>query len=268
MPRTKTSSADKPRTPADEIEAFAGDPDFMTSLARGIAVIRAFDESHTRLTVAQASERSGLPRSAARRCLYTLQKLGYVEADGSSFALKPRIVALGHVYMAATPLSASAQPVLDRVALAMGETCTLAVLDRDDILFIAHSSRVPLVSVNFAVGSRLPAYCSANGRVLLAALAEPELDRYMARLKPARLTEKTVTTKRQLQELVQQAREDGYALVDQEFDLKIRTVAVPVRHGGRIAASMSVSVPVERVSVRELKSRLLPLLLEAAGEFA
>lgn len=248
--------------------AFAGDPDFMTSLARGLAVIRAFDETHTRLTVAQVSERSGMPRSAARRCLYTLRCLGYVGGEGSSFFLKPRIVALGHVYLTSVPLPVSAQPVLERVARELGETCSLAVLDRDEIYFVSRSSRAPLVSVNFALGSRLPAYCSANGRVLLAALPADEFEAYLGRVKLTRLTDKTVKTKKQLIELIRQVREDGYSLVDQEFSEKVRSAAVPIRSGGRVVASMSVGVPVERVSARELKSRLLPALQAAASEFA
>jgi IclR family pca regulon transcriptional regulator len=256
------------RLPATEAEAFAGDPDFMTSLARGLIVIRAFDETHRRLTVAQASERTGLPRSAVRRCLYTLQCLGYVGAEGSSFFLKPLIVALGHLYLAAVPLSVSAQPVLDRVAQEVAETCTLAVLDRNDILFVGHSSRAPLVSVNIAVGSRLPAYCTANGQVLLASLPPAELDAYLARVKLARLTDKTLTVKKQLLERLRKVHEDGYSLVDQEFDDKIRSIAVPLRSGGRVAASLSIAVPVERVSARELRARLLPQLLAAAAEFA
>lgn len=252
----------------DEIDAFEGDPNFMTSFARGLAVIRAFDESHPRLTVAQASERTGLPRSAARRCLYTLQCLGYLGVEGSSFYLKPRIVALGHTYLLAVPLPAAAQPVLDRLAREVHETCTLAVLDGEDILFIGHSSRAPMVSVNIAVGSRLPAYCTANGQVLLGALPAPELDTYLARAKFERLTPTTLTTRKLLLDRLQRVREVGYSIVDQEFNEKVRSVAVPVRSGGKVVASMSIAVPSERVSVREIRSRFLRSLQAAASEFA
>ncbi|MFL9944183.1 IclR family transcriptional regulator domain-containing protein [Paraburkholderia graminis] len=251
-----------------ELDQFAGDPDFMMSLARGLIVIRAFDEEHGRLTVAQVSERTGLPRSAARRCLYTLQQLGYVGAEGTNFCLKPRIVSLGHAYLASAPLAATAQPVLDRLARDLGETTTLAVLDQQDILFVAHSSRVPLVSVNIAVGSRLPAYCAANGQVLLAALPEGELEAYMSRAKFPRLTETTITSRKQLLERLKIVRRDGYAIADREFNLSMRSIAVPVRHGGRIAASMSFAVPAERVSIDDLRERLLPCLLAAASGFA
>lgn len=250
------------------MEAFEGDPDFMTSLARGLAVIRAFDAAHTKLTVAQASERSGLPRSAVRRCLYTLECLGYLASEGSFFQLRPRIVALGHVYLTALPLPQTAQPTLDRVAREAQETSTLAILDQDDILFVAHSSRTPLVSVNIAVGSRLPAYCTANGQVLLAALPEDEVDGYLARAKLSRITAKTLTTKKQLLERLRQVREDGYALVDQEFNDKVRSIAMAVRSGGNVVASMSFAVPADRVSAAQLKTHLLPLLRNAVAEFA
>ncbi len=255
-------------SPSQEIEKFSGDPDFMTSLARGLSVIRAFDQNSLRLSVAQVSERTGFPRSAARRCLYTLQCLGYVGVDGSNFFLKPRVVALGHVYLTATPLSITAQPVLDAVARDVGETCTLAVLDHDEILFVAHSSKAPLVSVNIAVGSRLPAYCTANGLILLGALAPHELEDYLSRVKFVRLTGTTISSKKKLVERIAAVKAQGYAVVDQEFNEKIRSVAIGVRSAGRVAASMSIAVPVERVSVQQLTSRLLPFLRSAASEFA
>src|SRR5258705_10130825 len=164
--------AANPKAALDKSHARAGDPDFMVSLARGIAVIQAFDEAHQRLTVAEASTRSSIPRSAVRRCLYTLQQLGYVGADGAAFFLRPSIVSLGHVYLASAPLAAIAQPVLDRIGRETGEGCSIAVLEENEVLYIANSSKTPLISVNISVGHRLPAYCTANGRVLLSALPD------------------------------------------------------------------------------------------------
>jgi IclR family pca regulon transcriptional regulator len=252
----------------DDLKAFDGDPDFMVSLARGLAVIRAFDEAHPRLSVAEASARSGIPRSAVRRCLYTLQRLGYVGGEGSIFFLRPAIVSLGHVYLASTPLAASAQPVLDQIARVTGDPCSISVLEDVEVLYIANSLKVPLISVNISVGHRLPAYCTASGRVMLCALPDDELDRRLGAIKIAQLTEKTVRTKRQLAERIRQARVDGFAIVDQEFDLGVRSIAVPVVRGGRTAASLSISVLAERCSRAELESRLLPALRQAAAEFA
>ncbi len=252
----------------DESGDHAGDPDFMVSLARGIAVIRAFDEAHPRLTVAEASLRSGIPRSAVRRCLYTLQRLGYVGADGSAFFLKPSIVSLGHVYLASAPLAVIAQPVLDRIGRETGEGCSIAVLEETEVLYIANSSKTPLISVNISVGHRLPAYYTANGRVMLAALPEAEFKRRLELMKILPLTEKSVRTRRQLVERVAQAGEEGFAIVDQEYDLRVRSIAVPVTRGGQVAASLSISVLAEHMSAEELRSRLLPSLLRAAAEFA
>jgi len=249
-------------------DPLAGDPDFMVSLARGLAVIRAFDETHQRLTVAEASARCGIPRSAVRRCLYTLQRLGYVGADGSSFFLKPSIVSLGHVYLASAPLASIAQPLLDRIGRETGEGCSIAVLEENEVLYIANSSITPLISVNISVGHRLPAYCTANGRVLLSALPDSEFKRRLGRMKLVVKTEKTVTTKKQLTERVVQARELGFSIVDQEYDMRVRSIGVPVVRGGKVSASLSISVLAEHCSAAELKSRLLPSLRRAAAEFA
>lgn len=254
--------------PLDETHPPAGDPDFMVSLARGIAVIRAFDEAHQRLTVAEASTRSSIPRSAVRRCLYTLQQLGYVGADGGAFFLKPSIVSLGHVYLASAPLAAIAQPVLDRIGRETGEGCSIAVLEENEVLYIANSSKTPLISVNISVGHRLPAYCTANGRVMLSALPEGEFRRRLGLMKIVPLTEHTVRTKKQLAERVRQAAEDGFAIVDQEYDMRVRSIGVPVTRGGQVAASLSISVLAEHLSAAELTSRLLPSLQRAAAEFA
>jgi IclR family pca regulon transcriptional regulator len=171
----------KAPTPAmAEIAALTGDPNFMTSLARGLAVIKAFTEQRRKLTIAQVSQRTGIPRAAARRCLYTLHQMGYVDADKHTYALRPKILALGHAYLSSTPLAVSAQPVLDRVRSALNESCSLAILDGDDILYLARSAASRIIAVQLNVGSRLPAYCTAMGRTLLAHLSERDLDAYLA----------------------------------------------------------------------------------------
>jgi IclR family pca regulon transcriptional regulator len=265
--RSLVAARDAEMSPG-ELNAFDGDPDFMVSLARGLAVIRAFDEAHQRMTVAEASVRSGIPRSAVRRCLYTLQRLGYVASEGSVFFLKPTIVSLGHVYLASTPLAVSAQPVLDRITRETGEPCSISVLEETEVLYIANSLRAPLISVNISVGHRLPAHLTASGRLLLSALPEGELKRRLGDIKIAPLTEKTVRTKRALVERIRQAKLDGFAVVDQEFDMGVRSIGVPVVRGGQVAASLSISVLAERYSSADLETRLLPSLRRAAAEFA
>lgn len=255
-----------PESAADELEA-NGDPNFMTSLARGLAVIRAFSADERGMTVLRISQKIGLPRTAVRRCLHTLQCLGYVESEGSVFSLRPRILSLGHMYLASTPLSVTAQPLLERVARELKETTSLAVFDEGEVLFIGHSSQVQLVSVSFAVGSRLPAHCTANGHVLLGGLSRPALNAYFAEAHLKRMTPKTVTTRKELLQRIEKARADGYGLVDQEYNMAVRSIAVPVLGiDGNVIASLSVSAPAERFSVTQLRNAFLRPLTEAAAE--
>src|SRR6266567_5247414 len=175
-------------TPASEIQAFGGDPNFMASLARGLAVIRAFTQQRRHLTIAQLSQRTGIPRAAVRRCLYTLAKLGYVASDdGRTYALRPRILALGHAYLSSTPLANAVQPLLDQITSELHESSSMAVLEGDDILYIARSSTTTRVmSIDLGIGSRLPAYCTSMGRVLLAGLPDAEMEsRFLPPLRAA-----------------------------------------------------------------------------------
>ncbi|MDF9768778.1 IclR family pca regulon transcriptional regulator [Pseudomonas rhodesiae] len=154
-------------SPAKRIQAFTGDPDFMTSLARGLAVVQAFQERKRHLTIAQISHRTEIPRAAVRRCLHTLIKLGYATTDGRTYSLLPKVLTLGHAYLSSTPLAVSAQPYLDRMSEQLHEACNMATLEGDDILYIARSATTQrLISVDLSVGGRLPAYCTSMGRIL------------------------------------------------------------------------------------------------------
>ena len=167
-------------SPAKRIQAFTGDPDFMTSLARGLAVVQAFQERKRHLTIAQISHRTEIPRAAVRRCLHTLIKLGYATTDGRTYSLLPKVLTLGHAYLSSTPLAVSAQPYLDRISDQLHEACNMATLEGDDILYIARSATVQrLISVDLSVGGRLPAYCTSMGRILLAALDDATLHEYL-----------------------------------------------------------------------------------------
>ena len=256
-------------TPASEIQGFAGDPNFMASLARGLAVIRAFTQQRRHLTIAQLSQRTGIPRAAVRRCLYTLAKLGYVASDdGRTHALRPRILALGHAYLSSTPLANAVQPLLDQITSDLHESSSMAVLEGDDILYIARSSTTTRVmSIDLGIGSRLPAYCTSMGRVLLAGLPEAELQAYLSRVKLTRLTGRTVATPQELVNVLKAVRRDGYSLVDQELEIGLRSVAVPVTdRDGRPVAAINVGTQSSRVSVAEMETRFLPPLRAAAHE--
>ncbi|STV09961.1 Pca regulon regulatory protein PcaR [Klebsiella pneumoniae] len=160
-------------------DPFKGDPNFMASLARGLEVIQAFTPQRPLLSISQISQKTGIPRAAVRRCLYTLSKLGFVYAeDGKNFQLRPRILALGHAWLASTPLARSAQPVLRHLSEMLNESCSIATLDGDDILYIARASSSRIMTIDLDIGSRLPAWATSMGRVLLSHQPEEKAQRY------------------------------------------------------------------------------------------
>ena len=256
-------------TPASEIQGFAGDPNFMASLARGIAVIRGFTQQRRRLTIAQLSQRTGIPRAAVRRCLYTLGQLGYVASDdGRTYALRPRILALGHAYLSSTPLVAAVQPLLDQLTSVLHESSSMAVLEADEILYIARSSTTTrLMSIDLGLGSRLPAYCTSMGRVLLAGLSAADLDAYLARVKLTKLTPRTVSEPAELKTVLNGVRRAGFSIVDQELEIGLRSIAVPVTDpSGKVVAAINIGTQSSRVSVAEMEQKFLPALTAASHE--
>jgi len=256
-------------TPAVEILGFAGDPNFMASLARGLAVIRAFTQQRRPLAIAQLSQRTGIPRAAVRRCLYTLSRLGYVASeDGRTYALRPRILTLGHAYLSSTPIVNAVQPLLDQITSTVHESSSMSVLEGDEILYIARSSTTRRVmSIDLGIGSRLPAYCTSMGRVLLAGLSAAELDAYLGRVKLAKLTSRTVSEPAELRTVLAAVRRDGFAIVDQELEIGLRSISVPVSDpSARVVAAINVGTQSSRVSVAEMETKFLPPLRAAAHE--
>jgi len=243
------------------------DPNFMHSLARGLTVVRAFTEHRRRLTISQISQKTAIPRAAVRRCLYTLVKLGYVGTHDNTFSLLPQTMALGHAYLASTPLAKLAQPYLDRVREGVHESCSVAILDGSDVVYIVRSAVNRIMSVNLFVGTRLPAYCTSMGRVLLASLPEAELDSYLSNLRLVQFTSKTVSSLVEMRSALKKVRLDGFAVVDQELELGLRSIAVPVRNNaGQVVAAMNVPAQAALLSVRQLETRILPHLLSAASD--
>ena len=256
-------------TAAEEIQALSGDPNFMTSLARGLAVIRGFSQQRRKMSIAQLSLRTGIPRAAVRRCLYTLTKLGYVQSeDGRMFALRPQILSLGHAYLSSVPLVMAAQPILDHVSATIHESCSLAIQDGDEILYVARSSAsTRIMSIDLGVGSRLPASCTSMGRVLLAGMPDSEFAAFLRRVKLAPYTNRTIVQKDALADAVARVRKQQHAIVDQELEIGLRSIAVPVRDfRQRTAAAINVSVQATRVSVAEMEKSFLPALHAAAQE--
>jgi len=253
---------------AEEIDALT-DPSFMTSLARGLAVVRAFSDTRRTQTIAQISQKTGIPRAAVRRCLYTLKQLGYVDAEVNNFSLRPKILTLGYSYLSSTPLTVSAQPCLNNITRTLNESCSLAVLDDNEVLYVSRSATARVMSVALNTGSRLPAYCTSLGRVMLAHMAEPELKAYFEKVKLRAFTDKTVVSQKRLREILGQVRQDGFALIDEELEVGLRSIAVPVRGAsGRVLAALNVGAQAARVTRRQMEEEFLPVLLRGAQELS
>jgi IclR family transcriptional regulator, pca regulon regulatory protein len=261
--------APKP-TPANSLDIYTGDPNFMTSLARGLIVIQAFTQQSPQMTISQLSVKTGLSRAAVRRCLYTLTKLGFAGAeDGSRYSLRPRMLTLSHTYTASNTLSSAAQPILERMSAALRESFSVATLDGDDIVYIARTQVNRVMAVDLHIGSRLPAYCTSMGRVLLAYLPTEQLEQYFAKAVLTPHTTRTITSVEKLRLALRNVRRNGYALVDQEFEVGLRSLAVPVyAANGRVVATVNLSGNAPRLSVLEMQSRYLNHLRNAANELS
>jgi IclR family pca regulon transcriptional regulator len=245
----------------------ASDPDFMLSLARGLSVIRAFGEGRPRLSIADVARHTGLSRAAARRCLYTLTALGYARADDGSYELTPAVLTLGYSYLGAMAIARVAQPVLERVSDEVHESCSLAVLDGDEIVYVARAATRRILSIGLSVGSRLPAAATSMGRVLLASADDAVRARFLARAKLVRHTPHSITDRSQLRAELARVRAQGYALVDQELEMGLRSLAVPVRRAdGTVVAAMNVGVHAGRADRAVLLREMLPVLRAAADE--
>jgi IclR family pca regulon transcriptional regulator len=243
--------------------------EFVQGLERGFAVVKAFSSDARRLTVAEVAARTNLTRAVARRYLLTLQALGYVVQTGSQFGLTPRILELGFTYLATTDVPNVAQPFMEKVAETLRESCSVAVLDGHDAVYVARVQAKRIMSINLVVGSRLPAHATSMGKVLLAYLSPAHLDEYFASAPLQRLTTRTVCDEKTLRKVLQQVREHGWALADQESEDGVRTVAVPLfdRHL-QVHAAMNVAGHASRVSLKELRSRYLPVLIDAATQIS
>jgi IclR family pca regulon transcriptional regulator len=240
---------------------YAGNPDFVLSLARGLQVIEAFQRMTDALSVGEISTRTGLSRAAVRRLLITLELLGYASHEGSLFRLTPRILQLGFSYLSSNSLEALAFPLLQHVTQMLHESASLGVLEGDQMVYVARSAAQRVMSIGLAVGSRLPAYCTSMGRVMLAALPPEDLAAFLKRGRFDRLTPKTIVDKSQLTRIIERVRIDGYALVDGELEIGLRSIAVPVTaRSGRVVAAMNSGVHAARVTRQRMIAEFLPVL--------
>ena len=241
--------------------------DFVQSLARGLAAIRAFDAEHPSQTLSDVARRAGVSRAAARRLLHTLVELGYASTDGRLFRLRPKVLELGFSYLHGTGLWGAAQPVMVELVERVHESCSAAVLDGDDIVYVARvPTRTRIMSITLGLGSRLPAHLTSMGRVLLAALPGAELDLRLAALGSVEArTERTLTDVDALRRAIAKVRTQGHAILDQELEPGLRSVAVPVHGpGGAVIAALNVGTHASRVTMEDLRGRVLPALKETA----
>jgi IclR family transcriptional regulator, pca regulon regulatory protein len=251
----------------DEAAEPARSKDFVQSLDRGLAVIRAFSAESQQLTLSEVARATGLSRASARRFLLTLETLGYLGTDGRYFYLRPRVLELGHAYLSSFSVASIAQAHLEKLAESLGESCSASVLDGGNVIYTSRAATNRIMSVNLAVGQRLPAYVTSMGRVLLAYSTPEELDEYFRLYERPKLTPRTVTDEKELRRILDTVRRQGWAIIDQELELGVRSVAVPVRDAsGRVLAATNVSAHASRVSLDELESKFLPRLMRTVKD--
>jgi IclR family transcriptional regulator, pca regulon regulatory protein len=235
------------------------------SLARGLAVLKAFGDQHAQLSLSDMARIVSLPRASVRRSLLTLQELGYVQSDGRLFSLSPQVLTLARAYLESSPVPRVAQGFLENLSESLGQSCSLSILHGDEVIYIARSTRRRIGSLHRDVGAHLPAHCTSMGRVLLAALADSQLDMFLADSELQGFTPYTVTSKDELRAILEKVRRNGYCLVDQELEIDLRSIAVPVQSaGGRTIAARNVSAQASRTPKKQLTERFLPALREAA----
>jgi len=253
MPKPKRSEGEERAT------------DFVESLDRGLRLLRCFAASPEPMSLSDLARAAGLPRATARRILFTLERAGYVASDGKLFTLTPHVLTLAASYLRSSQIVAVLQPVLDRIATDAHEIASLAVLDRNDVVFIARASPTRMFSAGLDIGYRLPAFCTSVGRAMLGRFNDEELAALLDAMPREQLTPQTVTDQKTLLAAIKRDREQGYSLVDREAEPHFRSISVPVRrYDNVIIGAINIGGHVDRVSVQEMIARFLPLLREGA----
>jgi IclR family pca regulon transcriptional regulator len=240
-------------------------PDFVQSLERGLAVIRAFDHDHPQLTLSEVAAATGITRAAARRFLLTLAELGYVRSEGRRFSLTARVLELGYAYLSSLSLPEVAEPHLEALVAEVHESSSMSVLDGSDIVYVARVPVSRIMTVSISVGTRFPAYATSMGRVLLAGLLPEDLDRLLPRLRLTPLTPRTITSPEALRVELTRVRAQGWSLVNQELEDGLRAIAAPVRDpSGRVVAAVNISAHATR-TLESMRRDLLPPLLASTA---
>lgn len=245
------------------------DKNFVVSLQKGLEVLTCFGRQHGRLTVSEVARLTGVSPASARRSLLTLQTLGYLDSDRKNFWMLPRCLLVAHAYLASRPTPSLAQPLLDALSERTRESASLGTLIDDDAIIIARSTARRSLSTGLGIGSRLPVYCSAMGRVLLASMAPEEAARRVHGMARPQLTTGTVVDASLVLEMVDRCRVDGYATNDGELEIGVRSMAVPVSdRAGNAVGAMSIAVRAERMTMVEFREAFLPSLQRARTTLA
>lgn len=237
----------------------------MQSLERGLSVLRAFTRDRPALTLAEAARQTGLTRATARRLLLTLQSLGYVRSEGRMFSLTPKVLDLGYSYLSSMDLAGLAHADMEALVARTHESCSAAVLDGAEIVYVARVPTKQIMTISLEIGSRLPAFATSMGRVLLAELPPERLGCVLAASENRPLTPNTVTDPQRLREEIHAAGQQGWALIDQELELGLRSIGAPLRDGsGQVVAALNISAHAGRIGLDQLRRDLLPELLDTA----
>lgn len=243
------------------------DRDHVGSLAKGLDVLELLATEPVGLTLSETAERLGMTRAGARRFLLTLVTTGYVTQDGRRFALSPRLISVARAWLDRSSLWTQALGPMRKVAGALNESCSAAVLADEDVVYVARVPGETIIMAALHVGTRLPAYCTSMGRVLLSGLPPAKLDDFLARATISRRTERTIVDRALLAGRIAAAGRVGYALVDEELEIGLRSIAVPVRdRQGRIVAAINVSTQAARFTPPQMVERMLPRLREASSQ--
>lgn len=251
---------------AEGADAGFGRNEFVRSLATGLSVLESFTPLEPRLTVSEVAQRSGVSRATARRMMLTLASLGYAHSDGRHFELTPKVLGLGRGYWSGRGWHELLRPWLDSLSASVGESCSAAILAEDDVMYVCRVHTRRIMRIDLGLGTRLPAFATSMGRVLLAGLESHGLGRRLECMDRPQLTEHTLTDPARLAEEVARAREVGHAVVDEELELGLRSVAVPVHDAeGRTVLALNTSMSAGREPLQESVERVLPALKASAA---
>ncbi|KAF3999797.1 IclR family transcriptional regulator domain-containing protein [Glaciimonas immobilis] len=267
---TQASEEDATQASQGTAQTASGQPrpgdSYVQSFARGLAVLRSFGAEAPAQTLTEVAERTSLTRAGARRILLTLLQLGYVATEGRLFRLTPKVLELGFAYLSSLPVWTQAQPVMEELVESLRQSCSAAVLDGTEIVYVLRVPAHKIMSINLGIGSRLPAYCTSMGRVLLAGLPAAVLRERLANISASQLTPQTIVDLPRLQEAIEQVRIQGWSLVREELEPGLVSMAAPiVDRNGKVVAAINISGQVNNPSPANLLENCLPKLLAAAA---